>query len=58
MCYIKFVPFQIDEFHVNDRVHVMKDKELVKKLQRGHGEWTNEMTVVIFKDFVFILVQF
>lgn len=24
----------------------MKDKELVKKLQAGHGEWANEMTVV------------
>ncbi|XP_068753853.1 E3 ubiquitin-protein ligase MIB2-like [Montipora capricornis] len=40
---------KIDEFHVNDRVHVMKDKELVKKLQRGHGEWTNEMTVALDK---------
>jgi len=24
----------------------MKDKELVKKLQTGHGEWANEMIVV------------
>ena len=24
----------------------MKDKELVKKLQVGHGEWADEMTVV------------
>ena len=24
----------------------MKDQELVKKLQVGHGEWANEMTVV------------
>lgn len=37
---------QVDEFHVNDKVRVMKDKELVKKLQAGHGEWANEMTVV------------
>ena len=27
-------------------MHVMKDKELVKKLQAGHGEWANEMIVV------------
>ena len=27
-------------------MRVMKDKELVKKLQAGHGEWANEMTVV------------
>ena len=26
----------------------MKDKELVKKLQAGHGEWANEMTVVSY----------
>ena len=29
-------------------MRVMKDKELVKKLQAGHGEWANEMTVVSY----------
>ena len=26
----------------------MKDRELVKKLQAGHGEWANEMIVVSY----------
>lgn len=40
---------KVDQFHVNDKVRVMKDKELVKKLQAGHGEWANDMTVALDK---------
>ena len=40
------VPPQVDEFHVNDKVRIMKDRELVKRLQYGHGEWADEMAVV------------
>lgn len=38
--------FQVDEFHLNDRVRILNNKELVKRLQRGHGEWASEMAVV------------
>lgn len=31
------------EFFVGDLVEISSDIELAKKLQRGHGEWTNEM---------------
>jgi hypothetical protein len=34
------------EFMSGDLVEISSDIELVKKLQRGHGEWTNEMASV------------
>lgn len=38
-----------DDFHMNDKVRVRKDQELVKKLQNGHGEWAEEMIVALDK---------
>lgn len=40
---------KVDEFRVNDKVRIMNDQELVKRLQCGHGEWANEMTVALDK---------
>jgi len=40
---------KVDEFHVNDKVRVRKDQELVKRLQYGHGEWASEMSVALGK---------
>lgn len=40
---------KVDEFHINDRVRILNNKELVKRLQRGHGEWASEMAVALDK---------
>ncbi|CAH3026592.1 unnamed protein product [Porites evermanni] len=40
---------KVDELHVSDKVRVMKNLELVKKLQFGHGEWTEDMILALGK---------
>lgn len=40
---------KVDELHVSDKVRVMKNLELVKKLQFGHGEWTEDMVLALGK---------
>ena len=37
---------QVEEFRINDKVSIIKDQALLKKLQVGHGEWTDSMAVV------------
>lgn len=32
------------KLHVGDVVQILKDSDTVKRLQRGHGGWTDEMT--------------
>lgn len=40
---------KVEEFHINDKVRIMKDQPLLKKLQVGHGEWTDSMAVALGK---------
>ena len=49
-CCLTFPPslFQVDTtiFRVGDIVRVMEDRGEVSKLQKGHGEWNDSMSIV------------
>lgn len=38
--------FQVNTFGVGELVRVLDEVETVKRLQAGHGEWTDSMTPV------------
>lgn len=40
---------KVEEFRINDKVSIIKDQALLKKLQVGHGEWTDSMAVALGK---------
>lgn len=41
--------FQIQLFEVGDYVKIKDDLRLVKQLQKGHGEWTENTKTVSFE---------
>lgn len=41
--------FQIQLFEVGDYVKIKDDLHLVKQLQKGHGEWTENTKTVSFE---------
>lgn len=38
--------YQVNTFGVGELVRVLEDMESVKRLQAGHGEWTDSMAPV------------
>jgi E3 ubiquitin-protein ligase mind-bomb len=43
---------KVSSFSVGDYVRVNNDEEIVKNLQKGHGEWTDNMRAVSSKLFL------
>lgn len=46
---IHLLIYQLPSFQAGDKVRVLSNKELVQKLQQGHGGWNESMTAV--RDF-------
>lgn len=44
-----YLTFKIQLFEVGDFVKIKDDLRLVKQLQKGHGEWTENTKTVSFE---------
>jgi len=39
-------------FSIGDYVRITNDEEVVRNLQKGHGEWSENMKMVIYQTYL------